>query len=281
MPATAQAPAAAKPSELVAQLLPGCLRVAGVAAVAKLLAAAWRTWRSRRMLADVPHGRYRRHPVLGCLAELVANKHRIHDWRDEATRGLPVCQMDGMLVDAQGASSVLVCREPRLIRHFLKDNFDNYSKASPQFDPISYYMNQWLGKGIFTVRHGTASEEEGRNWTKQRKIGSSIFSRGNFNNNMHAVFAAKAHRMCEVLAAPAAEGHRVDMQKMFFSLTMDSVMKIFFGEEADTMAGALSRYAAAYDQAHNGFVDYVLSNMLPLKTSQLLPWPLGGVGGLL
>ena len=55
--------------------------------------------------------------------------------------------------------------------------------------------------------------------------------------------------------------HQVDMQDKFFAYTMDSVMKIFYGREVDTMAGAKDVYAEAYDVAHRSMLLYVVSSL--------------------
>jgi cytochrome P450 len=139
----------------------------------------------------------------------------------------------------------------------------------------------WLGdSGIFVARHGVDAEDGGESWMRQRKIASSIFSRGNFNANMNNVFAAKAERFCHVLEQPAIAGRPVDMQAMFFQFTMDSIMKIFFGEEADTLGGQANTYATAYDTAHRSLVTYFMKSIPQLSVSKMLPFPFGGMDGL-
>merc|ERR550532_2090531 len=62
--------------------------------------------------------------------------------------------------------------------------------------------------------------------------------------------------------------------------SMDSIMKIFFGEDSDTLGGAVSLYGQAFDAAHRCFLDYAFEALPLLSFAKLLPWPLGGYRGL-
>uniref|UniRef100_A0A7S2F3C2 Cytochrome P450 n=1 Tax=Alexandrium andersonii TaxID=327968 RepID=A0A7S2F3C2_9DINO len=256
-----------------------CAGASAVALTGHVLVLAARDRRKKRMLANVPFARYDRGSFLGFYAGMIANKYRLNEWRDEISRGLPVSKMFGL--PAEPAGVVLIVRDPVLVKHFLKDNFENYTKAETNYDLVSYYLRAWLGAGIFTVRHGVGAEDGGHSWMKQRKIASAIFSRSNFNNNMQRVFKAKAEKLRALLAGPAEAGRRVDMQQQFFNFTMDSILQIFFGEQTDTLGGVPSQYASAYDAAHKNMMDYAVAALATVKPFSLLPWPIGGVGGLL
>ena len=116
-------------------------------------------------------------------------------------------------------------------------------------------MREWLGEGIFTIRHGdpTKVEEQGEHdkWVFQRKVAAGIFTRGAFKGNMRDVFVRKGRAMCEAVRTRSgtaagrggAEGGAVDMQSVFFAFTMDSIMEIFFGRVADTIRGKKDEYA--------------------------------------
>jgi len=66
-----------------------------------------------------------------------------------------------------------------------------------------------------------------------------------------------------------------------FQYTMDSIMQIFFGEEADTLGDESCLYGDAFDQAHRAMSEYVQWNWDLLETMNLAIWPLGGYRGLL
>lgn len=97
---------------------------------------------------------------------------------------------------------------------------------------------------------------------------------------MGEVFIEKAAKLVGSLAAPADKGEAVDLQSLFFSFTMDSIMRIFFGEDADTLGGATCTYGAAYDTAHRCMMEYARPSMKALLQLQYMSWPLGGFGGL-
>jgi hypothetical protein len=68
-----------------------------------------------------------------------------------------------------------------------------------------------LGEGIFAVNHGDADPHDNAMWQLQRKVASTIFTRGNFTNFMRDVFVEKGHTFLKVLDN-IPEGGRVDMQ---------------------------------------------------------------------
>lgn len=234
--------------------------------------------RMHRMLKNTPKSRVHFHPILGDLPETLKNLHRLHDFRMEQIQGLPVSWVHAMPFDPNVVS--LHVLDPACVRHFLKDNFENYSKAPSHRDAFMGYLRRWLGDGIFTARHGHDCADKGRNWYRQRKIASLIFKRANFNNNMQEVFVAKGKRFCDVLATAATKGAPVDMQLHFFSCTMDSIMQIFFGVQSDTLGGDTNMYAAAYDTAHRSIVDLLFARAALLGVAEFLPWPFGGFGGI-
>jgi len=208
---------------------------------------------------------------------MIKNFRRIHDWRNEASSGFPISKIHGMPC----TPTILIVRDPICLKHFLKDNFQVYSKPPPERDSVMFYFKTWLGDGIFSAMHGRDAPDGGRGWHLQRKIAANIFKRSIFTGLMNEVFVAKSIRMQGCLTNAAREGSRVDMQKLFFNFTMDSIMKIFFGQEADTLGGETNDYGCAYDVAHECFFQYAL-RALPFNmlTKYFLPWPFGGTGGL-
>jgi cytochrome P450 len=244
--------------------------------VVRLLKMIVKRRRMMNMIEGIPRARYN-DSFFGSVPDLVKNMHRRLDFFAEASSGLPISyntlgpKFDPSVVE-------ILVRDPAVIKHFLKDNFDNYSK--PECDMFWDTLRLWLGQGIFVAPHGLGATDHGQNWLRQRKVASNIFNRGNFNENMNDVFVAKGRRMCELLRKPAADGVCVDMQAKFFQYTMDSIMQILFGERADTMGGEANQYATAYDTAHRCLIEYFLTSIPALSMLQLLPWPFGGINGL-
>jgi len=129
--------------------------------------------------------------------------------------------------------------------------------------------------------HGKGAPDGGHSWQLQRKIAANIFKRTTFTGLMKEVFVGKSRRMQECLAQNASTGEPVDMQHMFFSFTMDSIMQIFFGQRTNTVGGETNEYGRAYDTAHYCFFEYAMRAVtFDQLTKMLLPWPFGGTGGL-
>mmetsp|Transcript_74783 Transcript_74783/g.134756 ORF Transcript_74783/g.134756 Transcript_74783/m.134756 type:complete len:551 (-) Transcript_74783:119-1771(-) len=258
-----------------------CLVVYGVFGLTQVICRLLSSWaaarRMRRMLKDVPQARYKE-GADGFISDILRNFHRIHDWRAEVSMGLPLCKLHGYPFMRQ--NHVLIVRDPLIIRHFLKDSFPKYTKTQPQNDFFAHYMIAFLGDGIFTALHGPNAPDKGKSWSLQRKIASQIFSRNNFNTLMQEVFQEKAEKLRTVLSQPCREGRAVDLQLHFFNFTMDSIMKIFFGEDSDSSGGSGSKYGQAFDVAHETFFEHALHS-IPFNTmsSIFLPWPFGGAAG--
>eukprot|EP00405_Crypthecodinium_cohnii_P015641 CAMPEP_0206457992 /NCGR_PEP_ID=MMETSP0324_2-20121206/23293_1 /ASSEMBLY_ACC=CAM_ASM_000836 /TAXON_ID=2866 /ORGANISM="Crypthecodinium cohnii, Strain Seligo" /LENGTH=557 /DNA_ID=CAMNT_0053929223 /DNA_START=41 /DNA_END=1714 /DNA_ORIENTATION=+ len=245
----------------------------------KILISSLRVRRMRRMLEDVPLASYKDPDgLLGFAKDLRNNIKRDKDWWNEASKGRPLSKFLGLKWES--TQIALVVRDPLLIKHFLKDSYEKYTRDSPQRNVFAYFLREWIGDGIFILQHGVGAPDNGKAWLVQRKIASNIFSKANFQTNMNEVFVSKGKRFCELLEVAAKSGEPVNMQKMFFGFTMDSITKIFFGQEADTLADSTHPYGDAYDTAHRAMSDYVRPSMAKLLLMKYLPWPFGGVGGL-
>lgn len=139
-------------------------------------------------------------------------------------------------------------------------------------------LNEVLGaRGIFTLRHGSKAGPDHQLWFHQRKLASNIFSARIFRELIQDTFADKISRFSDVLDR-VKPGDELDMQKCFFSFTMDSVMSIFFGMESNTLEGDPNRLAAAFDGALENLLRYLFKHYALLLGSCYLPWPLGAWG---
>jgi len=239
----------------------------------KVILGLWKTWRMLHVLRHIPWSRNPHHPILGYLPAQMANIKRLHHWRDEITSGLPISKKIGPLWDPDFVT-VLV-RGPQGVKHFLKDQFDRYTKTDVTRDWFWNHLCKWIGAGIFVVKHGIGAEDGGKSWTQQRKIAANIFSRSNFNTLMFTTFVDKANCMKNILQS----GQKTDMQQHFFNFTMDSIMKIFFGEESDILSGKSNVYGTAFDTAHRCFFKYSVMSFSFISFARLLPWPFGGLDG--
>lgn len=109
--------------------------------------------------------------------------------------------------------------DPANVEHILKHQFENYGKGSKVED----VFEEFLGKGIFVV--------DGARWKTQRKIAAGIFTRKNFSQNMTHVFQVHARRLVSVLQRQTLHNpsKELDLQRLFFSLTLDAFCEIGFG----------------------------------------------------
>jgi cytochrome P450 len=211
---------------------------------------------------------------MGLLPKLLRNRKRLHHFQDEITRGLPLARWSGPCWDPDNVW--VVVRDPSCVRHILKDGFHKVTKPDPQKDWLFGLFAKFVGTGVFTLQHGCGAPDGGALWVQQRKIAANIFTRGNFNSNMGEVFLAKAKHLRDCLKA----GEATDMQRQFFNFTMDSILKIFFNEDSDTMAGETNKFGSAFDEAHRSFFEYWMLTLPLVSVTKFLPWPFGGTGGL-
>jgi len=241
---------------------------------AKIIWGLVKTWRMRRVLRHVPHTHCPRHPLFGFLPAMIENSKHLHHWRDEISRGLPISKMVGPIWDPTFVG--VFVRSPQGVKHFLKDEFDKYTKSDVNRDWFFNNFCKWFGGGIFVVKHGIGAEDGGKLWLQQRKIAAHIFSRSNFNTLMLNTFVAKANRLKNILQT----GQRTDMQQHFFKFTMDSIMNIFFGEESDLLGGKSNVYGNAFDVVQRCVFEYCTTSFLFISIMSLFPWPFGGFDGV-
>jgi len=252
----------------------------GAVQVLYRLISGWRTSsRMRGLLEDMPatNGAGHDQPV-GWLKDLVANIHRIHDWRLEVTGGQAISKCLGF--SWHPGMYMLIANDAEIVRHILKDEFNKYTKPDKSMDPIWFYFQEFLGDGIFVRKHGVGSEDNGQDWGHMRKVSSQIFSRKNFNSLMNEVFVEKAEVLRRFLQRSQGETKQVDLQSCFFNFTFDGVMRIFFGEESNTAVGVPNKYGKAFDTAQNNMKFHSVDSIGPyIFFSAFLPWPLGGRHG--
>jgi len=131
------------------------------------------------------------------------------------------------------------------------------------------------------VQHGVGAPDEGKSWMQMRKISAQVFNRKNFNTLMQDVFVEKAQDLCNYLGQ--TQGKAIDLQTCFFDFTMDSAMRIFFGEDSSiTKTGQPSKYGKAFDDAQLAFIRHAVPMVgIYSLLKVFVPWPLGGPNGKL
>ncbi|CAE7548329.1 CYP704C1 [Symbiodinium natans] len=240
----------------------------------------WRaSSRMKGLLKDTPATKGPGHDEpAGWLKDLIANRDRIHDWRCEICQGQPVSKNLGF--SWHPGMTMVILNDAEGVRHILKDEFNKYTKSELRYDPFFFYVEDFLGDGIFVVKHGVGSEDRGQEWGNMRKVSAQIFSRKNFSSLMNEVFIEKAEVLRRFLQRSRDEKKQVDLQSSFFNFTLDSIMRIFFGEESNTAVGVPNVYGKAFDTAQANMRNHAVESIAPyLLFSTFLPWPFGGQHG--
>ncbi|WMV11379.1 hypothetical protein MTR67_004764 [Solanum verrucosum] len=115
-------------------------------------------------------------------------------------------------------------------------------------------LKDLLGDGIFTV--------DGDKWREQRKLSSHEFSTRVLRDFSSVVFRKNAAKFAHILSELVKSNKIVDIQDLFMKATIDSVFRVAFGVELDSMCGSNEQgknFIAAFDDASAmtlwGYVD--------------------------
>ena len=149
--------------------------------------------------------------LVGHIADFKRNYHRVYDWRLEG-----FVQGKAMTVARAAAiwmvnPSVHTC-DPLVVKHMLKDNFNNYIKTLDE-PPV---LQDLLGQGIFAINHGPHASDGGAMWTMQRKVAANIFTKSSFRGFMSEVFERHAFTLGKLLDEALKESAVIDMQSYMF-----------------------------------------------------------------
>jgi cytochrome P450 len=84
-----------------------------------------------------------------------------------------------------------------------------------------------LGDGIFNV--------DGPRWYEQRKTSSHLFKHANFKAGMLDSVNRVADEACRLVGAAAKEGATMDMSRLFWRCTLDTIGEIAFGRDLGSL----------------------------------------------
>lgn len=151
--------------------------------------------------------------IFGCVKVLRDNFERLPDWRNDMWK-----QYGGAFSLSIPYLNCVAIFEPEDVKYILKDHFDHFEKGKMMHDSFV----KLLGEGIFNV--------DGKMWSDQRKIASHMFAMKVMRDDMANVFAEEGYTFLKNLQDLGSKGGGpIDIQKMFFSLTMDATFRISFG----------------------------------------------------
>ncbi|KAK7534108.1 cytochrome P450 [Phyllosticta citribraziliensis] len=147
---------------------------------------------------------------------------------------------------------LIMTNEPANLQAVLATRFKDFA-LGPFRQPA---MGHFLGKGIFTT--------DGAHWAASRAM-----IRPNFARDQVADLAMLESHVQDLLAVLPRDGHtEVDLQELFFRLTIDSATAFLFGKSADTLKEKLysndpamtrqgAKFAAAFAAAQEECLSFV------------------------
>lgn len=149
------------------------------------------------------------------------------------TWGGPVPNVGGL------GGAVFFIVDEQCLRHILQDSFNTYEKG----DSFRTWLSDFLGNGIFAA--------DGETWKVHRQLASHYFSR-NLLRQSCDVTKAKLAEMIQLLDKKAEHktDNSVDIQDLFFRMTIDSISSVAFGVELDSINREKQHeFALAFDEA--------------------------------
>lgn len=158
-------------------------------------------------------------PILGATVEVLRNYDHMNDWVLEYFLRDDRLTFPCELVD----SKCIFTADPANVEHILKTNFENYPKG----ESFHEMFDVFFGDGIFNA--------DGEVWRKQRKLASYEFSSAKLRDFSSVVFRDFSAKMACILSNAATTNQVLDMQDLFMRFTMDSIFRVTFGYEVDTL----------------------------------------------
>jgi len=173
--------------------------------------------------------------LFGHSVVIVSNLHWILDYLIERFEALEVETMWWSV----GQEPRLITRDPLVVKHILKDNFENYVKGTF----FSETLEELLGKGIFT--------SDGKQWRLHRKTASNMFTKSRLKDQMTLSFCEAADNLVEKCEELSKNGDAVDMFDMFNRLTLEAFVRVAFGYHMEVIKTApkILPFQKAFDQS--------------------------------
>ncbi|XP_057499251.1 cytochrome P450 704C1-like [Actinidia eriantha] len=174
------------------------------------------------------------HPVAGTIFNQLLNFSRVHHYMtDLATKHKTYRLLSPF-------RNEIYTSDPANVEYILKTNFENFGKGWYNYSIFS----DLLGDGIFTV--------DGDKWRQQRKVSSYEFSTKVLRDFSSTSFQKNAAKLANVISELAASNQIMDIQDLFMKSTLDSIFKVGFGVELDSMCGSSEEgtiFSRAFDDS--------------------------------
>ncbi|XVE77005.1 hypothetical protein DITRI_Ditri13aG0027100 [Diplodiscus trichospermus] len=179
------------------------------------------------------------HPVAGTFFNHLLNFNRLHHYMTHLASKYRTYRMLSPL------RNEIYTSEPRNVEYILKTNFVNYAKGQYNYSLLS----DFLGDGIFTV--------DGDKWRQQRKVSSHEFSTKVLRDFSSVIFRKNVAKLANVVSEAANSNEIIDIQDLFMKSTLDSIFKVAFGVELDSMCGSNAEgkeFSAAFDDSNAAII---------------------------
>lgn len=137
---------------------------------------------------------------------------------------------------------VYLLNDPDAVRHVLKDNGGNYTKAGT---PDDYLLTPLLGRGLLT--------STGEVWERQRRMCAPAFRRTEVES-FDDIMTGAAHALIERWRAAAATGQPVRVDHDLTSLTLTVVVRAVLGSD---ISGIGEGFGKAVDAVNKFMGQYV------------------------
>ncbi|XP_077235601.1 cytochrome P450 704C1-like [Tasmannia lanceolata] len=176
----------------------------------------------------------RYHPVAGTLYHQILNFHRLHDYYTDLARKYKTFRLVGI------DHNEVYITDPANVEYILKTNFHNYGKGSFHYNRLT----DFFGDGIFAV--------DGAKWRHQRKVASYDFSTRILRVFSSTVFQSNAAKLAHKVSEYTNSNQAMDVQDLFMKSTMDTIFKVAFGIELNTLYGSSKEgntFSKAFDDS--------------------------------
>ncbi|KAK6920239.1 Cytochrome P450 [Dillenia turbinata] len=174
------------------------------------------------------------HPVAGTVFNQLLNFNRLHHYMTDLAEKHRTYRLISPF------RREIYTSDPANVEYILKTNFDNFGKGSYNYSKL----RDLLGDGIFTV--------DGDKWRQQRKVSSHEFSTKVLRDFSSVVFRRNAAKLADMISKAADSNQVMDIQDLFMKSTLDSIFKVAFGIELDSMSGSSeegTHFGNAFDDA--------------------------------
>ncbi|KAM0946756.1 putative abieta-7,13-dien-18-ol hydroxylase [Dioscorea sansibarensis] len=173
-------------------------------------------------------------PVAGTIFHQLMNLHRLQDFQTDISHKYKTFRM------LTPSCNFVYTVDPVNVEYILKTNFANYCKGKAFYD----ITKDLFGDGIFAV--------DGEKWRQQRKMASYEFSARVLRDYSSTVFRNTAGKLAEIVLLAVNSEQMIDIQDLLMKSTLDSIFKVGFGVELDTLSGSNEEgrnFAKAFDDA--------------------------------